>query len=401
MKLFEYWTELPATLAEIFFEEISKELVQFSKIIQETSMKILTVQNEIIKKIKELNFKDLTTEDKNTLQTRLTRIEKEKSSLAVQGIKTLTKIFGEVLKFFNERVSTPSKENLTQLKLTLNFTRSILEKLNEESSFSITQSTQANNAFFNKNLNNTTEIENEVNMNKNISQIKFVCDEETQKLEFIKIFTVFIEKIQSKLYTRSNDFITEIMNSHYQEVVNKEREIECLSSEVNNENKNKSTNNLKKEDIKQKKQRKLRIKLILMKKINQENQKIIDNKIKSRDTSRKISINVNKKSKNTNKDKYLLLKSKLSKTVLEGDLDLDNSQNAKTTKLSIQSNYSESTNNSDSDLDKNKRESFKNKLCSLCLLSRNQGSMEIRKNELGLEMEAEISNFNTDIIQIN
>jgi len=199
MKLFEYWTELPQTLAEIYSELLPSELVQFSKIIYSTSKKVLTVQEEIVKQFNGLNLNEIKKEEKMILQDKFAKIEKEKSLLAIQGVKTTTKLFSEILKYFEEKVSFPSKENLTQLKLTLNFTRLITSKLNEEYSFSTSQSTQANIAYFNKDNQNSNTNE--------ASCLSSCCDEEKQKLEFIKVFNCFIEKVQSKLFTKSNELV--------------------------------------------------------------------------------------------------------------------------------------------------------------------------------------------------
>lgn len=212
MKLFEYWTELPYSITQMF-PELPKGIVELSNLINKMAQKIIASQRIIIDQIEEIQMNKLSSIDQILLSQKLGIIEREKTNLAYQAIKNTTKILLEASNNL-ERVSTPSKENLTQIKLSLKITRSILDKINEESSFAMSLQDSYNEVEINKksksscdvplvNSNYNEKIENNGNSD-NFDEIKGTEN-------FLTMFSCFIEKIQSKLFMKSNDLLSALI----------------------------------------------------------------------------------------------------------------------------------------------------------------------------------------------
>ena len=214
MKLFEYWTELPYSITQMF-PELPSEIVELSNLINKMAQKIISSQAIIIDQIEEIQMNKLSSIDQILLSQKLGIIEREKTNLAYQAIKNTTKILLEASKNL-ERVSTPSKENLTQIKLSLKITRSILDKINEESSFAMSNKNSSEAEISNKsksssdvplvNCNYNEKTENNIN-NQNSDNF----DEISGTSNFLTMFSCFIEKIQSKLFMKSNDLLSALI----------------------------------------------------------------------------------------------------------------------------------------------------------------------------------------------
>jgi len=212
MKLFEYWTELPYSITQMI-PELPKEIIEYSTLINNMAQKIIASQKRIIEQLEEIQMNNLSSFNKILLSQKLDVIEREKTNLAFQAIKNTTKILTEASKNL-ERVSTPNKENLTQIKLSLRITRSILEKINEETSFALS--------------NKKSSYEEQIsNKSKSSCSLPFVNRNYIEKVEnnensdnlvenqgvenFLTMFSCFVEKIQSKLFMKSNDLLSALI----------------------------------------------------------------------------------------------------------------------------------------------------------------------------------------------
>jgi len=185
MKLFDYWTELPQGICSLF-SEISEELIRISNTIFISSGKIMNSQAQIIKIIKSIDSSMISKADQELLSAKLETIEKEKQSLSVQSIKTTVKILNEIIKII-ESQQKPSKDLLSKLSILMKFTKSIIEKINFEKSF--------------------YQEKNE-NLGLSLVEKEQECQENQEKIEFCELILCFAEKINSRLFLKSNELLS-------------------------------------------------------------------------------------------------------------------------------------------------------------------------------------------------
>lgn len=192
MKLFEFWTELPAGILSMF-PGLCDELNQFSQMIGQWSKKILVAQQLVVEQLNKIQMNDLSPEALDSLHQKLFTIEKEKSNLAIQGIKATTKILSKVSNFW-EGLDCPSMDNMTQMKLILKITRTIKEKIDIETGDLKMKLTDISTVDLSSNSAYLCSIPNSINNNG----VEF----------FFNMLFIFVDKIQSKLFSKSNQFLT-------------------------------------------------------------------------------------------------------------------------------------------------------------------------------------------------
>ena len=83
MKLFEFWTELPASILSMF-PELSDELNQFSQMISQWSKKILIAQELVIGQLNKIQINDLSSEALDSLFGVAGQAEAVKNLIAAQ-----------------------------------------------------------------------------------------------------------------------------------------------------------------------------------------------------------------------------------------------------------------------------------------------------------------------------
>jgi hypothetical protein len=226
MKLFEFWTELPASILSMF-PELSDELYQFSQMINQWSKKILIAQEIVAGQLNKLEINDLSSEALDSLQKKLQVIENEKTNLSIQGIKATTKILSEVSKYL-ESLNFPSKDNMTQLKLTLKMTRIIKDKIVlEQGELTINKENC-------KSLETSSpDSEDKNHLNETKSDIE----------GFLEMLSVFVDKIQSKLYFKSNQLISSLGKCSISEGSSYETENSQMSFTTQESNSDSNNNN--------------------------------------------------------------------------------------------------------------------------------------------------------------
>lgn len=217
MKLFDFWTELPTTIVSLF-PDLPNELVQFSNVISQSSKLIIDHQHIVISQLNEIHISDLSSEEQDHLSDRLECIENEKASLCLEAIKVSTKILSEVVKYF-DLISFPTKENLTQIKITFQITRTLLDKIRQEQSDNInicsTSQAQTNKQHGQKSsFSSNVESGRTDSINTNEEN-----DQEEQRFDFLNMLVCFTEKIQSKLFEKSNEMICIINQSPAKDIV--------------------------------------------------------------------------------------------------------------------------------------------------------------------------------------
>lgn len=208
MKLFEFWTELPASILSMF-PELSDELNQFSQMISQWSKKILIAQELVIGQLNKIQINDLSSEALDSLQNKLQAIEGEKANLAVQGIKATTRVLSEASKYL-ESLDFPSKDNMTQLKLTLKITRTIKDKiLFEQTELKLNKENCPNTSTKNTGFNTySSQKDNDYSVNPNNTQV--TLSNSTDIDCFLEMLSTFVDKIQSKLFFKSNQLISSL-----------------------------------------------------------------------------------------------------------------------------------------------------------------------------------------------
>jgi hypothetical protein len=247
MKLFEFWTELPASILSMF-PELNDELNQFSQMISHWSKKILFAQEIVAKQLSKLDINNISSETLDSLHIKLNVIEQEKTNLVVQGIKATTKILSEASKYL-ESLDFPSKDNMTQLKLTLKITRTIKEKIllelaemkvvkenvHEKKSCSYTEEDKRYDSPV-RNIENNASILNNHLSNTNNSNFESIEN-------FLETLASFVDKIQSKLFSKSNQLINSLSKFSVNDSLNDKKITENIENHENNEIINDTNNN--------------------------------------------------------------------------------------------------------------------------------------------------------------
>lgn len=225
MKLFEYWTELPSILSSLY-PNISPNLIKFSQVINQNSKKILLAQEKLISLISKFEINRMKVEQQIIISQKLESIESEKTQLIIQSVNCTVKSFNEAFKVF-ESVQSPSKEVFAQLKHTLQLTRSIKAKITLEQSNLSVNNSQANsnsnyyqlndNNNYSKSNNKENSLYNESNCSIDLeTQCSLTNDgvdnydysgEIPNTQEFLETFSLYIDKLQSKLFLLSNELL--------------------------------------------------------------------------------------------------------------------------------------------------------------------------------------------------
>ncbi len=192
---YDFWMDLPLSLIELGGSIMTKEDNLMASVIQNSNMvfNIITIQKyrEIFNQNNLLNF-DLHNSSKDELQAikhKIFELQKEKTQLLCKSIKFCTKIMTKILNSI-ERVndvrecetgdhSNDPVDVLTRTKLFLKITRLVVDHANKQ-----------------------------------------LAESNGQQLQFFTMIKVFTEKIQSRLYSISNELIKNLMKNARRTVCN-------------------------------------------------------------------------------------------------------------------------------------------------------------------------------------
>lgn len=265
MKLFEFWLEVPSTLVEIN-PSLPMDITQCSKIFMTMIQKYKIAEGKIMEKIDQIEKENLITSDtfelkdgnkeetenKNFnnikelysfLKAKFEIIEKEKSKLVTQSVKTITRILSEILRELTSfnilQVNSVEKQQFfSRQRINLQLIRKVAEK---------------------------AEVER--------NNLKLKMDEESKELlHLYNVFIVYIEKVISKIFGLLNNII-----ASQNEIKEKESELDTYYNDSTKSNSIKASN----------KDKKIKRKRVVLKEIKVNNLKKKKNKAVKRLGSKK------------------------------------------------------------------------------------------------------------------
>lgn len=243
---FSYWLELPMVITALLESnntvedlELAKNLLNSSKAIE---LLCLRLEKDIDRVSNLSNINVNSNEDNyNKLLSRLNNLEKEKSLIMIQSIKFSIKLASKFLKLIEDKC--------------------ILIKKNNNDSNTNKNNNNYSNLFFDLNISSVpdhytlTKIKYFLNLIKNIlvqinTYLKSKNYKESSKLyaqeheiQFCCIVKIFFEKIESKLFNISIDFLKNINNNKYNTINDKNIEDNCFNiTNLNNFNNNSNSN---------------------------------------------------------------------------------------------------------------------------------------------------------------